>query len=322
MNDSPNDAPADSPPSATPAWWQAALTRVVGTVFTVLLTIVVALIFFCLRDAGGPGERFFGGVFVFAFLAAALPILLIGLVAIRSQYRGTFQNDPAAAFNASVVWFAIAALLLVPTAMSLDLSRLVVVGPPAAVCAALCYANRNRYRQLQRLFAEHPELQTRTAAVRRSPSWIWILCGVVGVASVVFLLPSQPHTAEHVDAAEAGYELPAGATDVSYYRHGAWIAYECTTDERMFRHWITADRFAPEPGVGRRVVVEEIDEPYSVQRYLLGVRWEAGKAVEDDGTDRATVTDGLKYDWSIEDRGVHAAFDRKTGRAYLFIHFR
>jgi hypothetical protein len=315
-----NDSPDDSPPILKPAWWLAVLTRVVGTVFTILLTIVVALIFFCIRGPDEPGDR--GGLFVFVFLLAVLPILLIGLVATRSQYRGTFQNDAAAAFNSSIVWFAIAAFLLMPTVMSLDLSRLVFVGPPAAVCAALCYANRRRYGQLQRLFAEHPELRTRPATVRRSRSWIWILCGVVGVASLVFWIPSLPHTAEHVDAAQAQFELPAGARDVSFYRHGAWIAYEFTTDEWAFRHWITGDRFAPEPGVGIRVGVEEIDEPYTVPRYLLGVSQEAGKAAENHYTDRATVTDGLQYDWSIEDRGVHAAFDRKTGRAYLYIHFR
>jgi membrane protease YdiL (CAAX protease family) len=314
-----NDSPDDSPPLLQPAGWQDALTRVVGTVLTVLLTIVVALIFFCIRGSETPGDR--GPLFAFFLLLAILPILLIMLVAILSQYRGTFQNDAAAAFNSSIVWFAIAAFLLVPPVMSLDLSRLVFVGPPAAVCAALCYANRRRYGQLQRLFAEHPELRTRPATVRRSRSWIWILCGVVGVASLVFGIPSLPHTAEHVDAAQALFELPAGARDVSYYRHGAWIAYEFTTDEWAFRHWITGDRFAPEPGVEKGVVVEEIDEPYTVQRYLLGVLQEAGRAAELDGTHLATVTDGLQYDWSIEDRGVHAAFDRKTGRAYLYIHF-
>jgi hypothetical protein len=39
------------------------------------------------------------------------------------------------------------------------------------------------------------------------------------------------------------------------------------------------------------------------------------------GPDRITINSGLSYSWSKEDRGVHAAFDRTTGRAYYQAHF-
>lgn len=39
------------------------------------------------------------------------------------------------------------------------------------------------------------------------------------------------------------------------------------------------------------------------------------------GPDEITINDGLIYTWSNEDRGVQAAFDRTTNRAYYFAHF-
>jgi hypothetical protein len=194
---------------------------------------------------------------------------------------------------------------------------LIVAG---GLLAVVGFANLRRRRQLERYHAEHPEARSRERTTA-SPRWGWTLCGAMAVGSLPLWLPDgPPHTAEHVDAEQGGFELPVDATDVSYYRHDAWIAYEFTTREQSFRQWIMSERFAPEPSLPR-ADVKEITEPHGVVRYLRGVRLEAGKQVDDHGEDEATVTEGLKYGWSIEDRGVHAAFDRKTNRAYLYIHF-
>lgn len=263
-------------------------------------------------------RSFFSAVLGVAILTQ---FLLISFLPVRWQYRGTFRGDSASALKASLAWYAVAALVLVPAVVSLHLPAIVTAGPLAALPAALGFANQRRREQLERHYAEHPERRTRKETRRKSRLWLWLLCGVMGVASLALWLPDgPPHTAEHVAAANAGFDLPDGASDVSYYRHDAWIACEFTTDEQRFQDWITGERFAPEPGLPR-ADVEEITKPHGVVRYLQGVRQEAGKQADDPEEDAAIVTEGLKYDWSIEDRGVHAAFDRKTNRAYLYMHF-
>lgn len=313
----------DSSPILKPAWWHAALTRLVVAAFVLLLTTACFLVFFSLRstfEPRGRGERplFFAALGI----AILMQFLLISFLPVRWQYRGTFRGDSASARKASLAWYAVAALLILPAVMSLHLPAIVKAGPLAALLAALGFANQRRREQLERHYAEHPERRPQEETKRTSRLWLWILCGVMGVASLGLWLPDgPPHTAEHVAAANAGFDLPDGATDVSYYRHDAWIAYEFTTDEQRFRDWIKGDRFAPEPGVEKFVGIAEIDEPFSIHRYLQGVRQEANEEPANHGEDHATVTEGLEYVWEIEDRGVRAAFDRTTNRAYLSITF-
>lgn len=60
--------------------------------------------------------------------------------------------------------------------------------------------------------------------------------------------------------------------------------------------------------------VRAIAESYTIYRYC-------SLAPELTGPDSITITNGLYYEWSEEDRGVHAAFDRDSGRAYYFAHY-
>jgi hypothetical protein len=283
-----------------PAWWQAALTLLVLTVFTVVLVLGVS----GLAATFSPRQATLGSLLCLFFV----PVVPVLFLPVKWQYRGTFQGDPASARKASFAWglIAVLSLLIIHTSW-LFLS----VG-------GLGLANWCRYRQLQQLHAKHPELQ----GIRRNPKgesrvWFGILC--VAVCFFFLLLPSSPETVEHVDAEQVGIDLPEGATDVSYTDRFYLRAFEFTTDEQRFRKWITSERYAPEAGAQGGFLVE-IDEPCRIVRYRLLATRKVDAPLDEDDQDYATLTDGLCYGWGIEDRGVHAAFDRKTGRGYMYIH--
>jgi hypothetical protein len=284
-----------------PAWWQAALTLLVLTVFTVVLVLGVS----GLAATFSPRLASLPGLIFCLFFVPVVPVLFLP---VKWQYRGTFQGDPASARKASFAWGLIAGLSLLGIPGHLLLL-------PAG---GLGLANWCRYRQLQQLHAKHPELQ----GIRRNPKgesrvWFGILC--VAVCFFFLLLPSSPETVEHVDAEQVGFDLPEGATDVSYTDRFYLRAFEFTTDEQRFRDWITSDRYAPEAGA-QGGFLAEIDEPHRIERYRFFAKRKVDAPRHENDQDYATVTDGLCYGWGIEDRGVHAAFDRKTGRGYMYIH--
>jgi hypothetical protein len=134
-------------------------------------------------------------------------------------------------------------------------------------------------------------------------------------ALVLYIVKSTPpQYAEHVAREQAPFGLPAGARDVSYCQgFRGTIAYEFTIDENRFVEWV-------ESGVGSLesnaagVPLKPIAEPFTITRYYALTK---GR----EGPDSATIKDGLSYSWTKEDRGVYAAFDRATGRAYYFAHF-
>jgi hypothetical protein len=285
-----------------PARWQAALTLLVLMVFTVVLVLGVIGIAAALspRQAG-----------LCVILAVFVPVVPVLFLPVKWQYRGTFQGDPASARKASFAWGLIAGLLLLINPW---------LGPLIWSAGGLGLANWCRYRQLQQLHAKHPELQ----GIRLNPRgesrvWLGILC-VALCTGLPFFLPS-PETVEHVDAEQAGINLPEGATDVSYTNTYSNLAFEFTTDEQRFREWITSERYAPEAGARGGVLVE-IEGQHAIPRYLRFAERKVDAPLAEDDQDYATLTDGLWYGWSIEDRGLHAAFDRKTGRGYMRIHTR
>lgn len=117
---------------------------------------------------------------------------------------------------------------------------------------------------------------------------------------------SAPNFAEHVPASMAPVSLPAGASDISFARvTGVVLAYEFNCDEADFRLWCAAERRP----------LSEIDRPVSIARYI-------SLAPDASDTERHWITSGLHYSWTDEDRGVHAAYDRETGRGYYYSHSR
>jgi hypothetical protein len=172
-------------------------------------------------------------------------------------------------------------------------------------------------------FAWSRQLQRRPPAEEHSParhrfSLRELLLAIAAIAFVVCVVTSFVRTnrlqfAEHVSRDEAPFSLPSEAHDISYC-HGFWgtIAYEFSIDEPGFVDWVAA-------GIGTlesesyNVPLKPIVAPYTIRRcYALSRELE--------GPDTITIASGLFYHWSHEDRGVYAAYDRTTGRAYYYFH--
>ena len=64
----------------------------------------------------------------------------------------------------------------------------------------------------------------------------------------------------------------------------------------------------------RRAHCKPITAPFKITCY-------SALSSELSGPDSITVTNGLCYEWYKEDRGIYAAFDRSTNRAYYSAHF-
>ena len=142
------------------------------------------------------------------------------------------------------------------------------------------------------------------------------LSAVAFVAAMVFYVVSStpPQYAEHVSREGAPLRLPPGARDVSYCQGPRLtIAAEFTIDEDQFVEWVDSGIGSLESHAAD-VPLEPISEPFTITRYYA-------LTTDLEGPDSATIKDGLFYDWRKEDRGVRAAFDRTTGRAYYFAHF-
>ena len=129
-----------------------------------------------------------------------------------------------------------------------------------------------------------------------------------------FVLTEPPRCGEHVTRDQAPVNVPPGAVDVSYCRGVRGIvAYEFTTTEPEFRQW-AEDGIGSTESQAANVALKPVNGRYAILRYP-SLTEQAPDYVE------AVITDGLYYEWRKEDRGVYAAFDRRTNRAYYHAHF-
>jgi hypothetical protein len=140
-----------------------------------------------------------------------------------------------------------------------------------------------------------------------------VIAGVCACTAAV-VRQIHPRWAEHVPASAVSHHLPAGAEDVSYCQgFRGTFACEFRCSEQAFREWV-------EGGIGSiesqaaNIKIEEINSLVSVRRFTM---------LQSDATspETATVTMGLEYSWSKEDRSVQAVFDRTQQRGYLFKNF-
>ncbi|WP_148080103.1 hypothetical protein [Roseimaritima ulvae] len=241
------------------------------------------------------------------------------------QYRGTFRFNAKAASVSAVLLFLVCGLAFAALATTLvDLVfsgvripwlslflPLLVIGTLGGVSASV---NLAWSRHLERATNADGASLERTQYTMRE-----LLVAVAAIACmttlVIYLVRSTPpRFAENVSRDEAPFGLPAEATEVSFCQgFRGTIAYEFTIDESGFVVWV-------ESGIGSlesasaNVSVQPITTPYSVRRY-------DALTAKVTGAGAITITDGLYYEWSKEDRGVYAAFDRTTNRAYYYAHF-
>lgn len=137
---------------------------------------------------------------------------------------------------------------------------------------------------------------------------------VISGLTSYFSRGTLPRFAENVDRSQAPRGLPPDATSISYCQgHRGMIAYEFTIDEDGFRRWVNSGIGSFESEAAD-VPIRPISEPFRIRRYYC-------LSPELVGPEFATITQGLYYSWSKEDRGVEAVFDSTKNRAYYHAHY-
>jgi len=247
-----------------------------------------------------------------------------------SQYLAVFRRNVKSATIAAVLLFCpggLAGLVFVMTAgeigmegmKGIDLVPGFLLLPILVPCTAsvlLGWINW-RWRETMKASAhdspgESSGLRPLQFSLRELLAAVTVLAVVMGLAAY-FSKPAQPRYAEHVDQSRAPSSIPDGASDISFcHGYRGTIAYEFTIDEQGFRDWVNSGIGSLESEAAR-VQIEPIKGPHKIYRYCC-------LTSELIGPDEATVTQGLHYSWSKEDRGVHAVFDSVANRAYYFAH--
>ncbi|MCE9553526.1 MAG: hypothetical protein K8T91_09155 [Planctomycetes bacterium] len=240
------------------------------------------------------------------------------------QYRGTFRRNAKAGHTSAISLFVIGGLgclILVAFGAQLGLrGRHLWLRDllPIGLGSMFAFLAGRANLQWARL------LRTETSTPASSPQGMRFslrelflavtLVAVIAALVTSFVKAIPPRFAEHVDVAQAPFGLPPEAKDVSYFQgYRGTIAYEFTIDEAGFRRWV-------ESGIGSieaksaNVSLEPIEGSHTISTYHA-----LTSALP--GPEKVTLTDGLYYGWSKEDRGVHAAFDRVRQRAYYFAHY-
>lgn len=161
-----------------------------------------------------------------------------------------------------------------------------------------------------------PERPARRAAARGPAVFpagqigllVLLVCGILG--SYWFF---HRGTAIHFGESEASATwLPASASDISFFRQGRFEAAEFLISEEGFRIW--ARGFGAEPG-------PVPPEGASVPRYLMLAVAAGIKPAPAPGAPRTTmaeVREGLIWTSLPPAQIVTLAWDRRTGRAYLY----
>lgn len=259
-----------------------------------------------------------------SIIGGVILLPLPGVLAIQ-QYRGTFRYNAKAALISSVLLFIVAGFALFAFAMTLAemivenvripwVSLILLMLGTGVVAGASAWINLSWSRRLRQSATADAHTADRVSFSMRE-----FLVAVTAIACVTalvnyFVRSTPPRYAENVARDKAPFGLPAEAAEISFCQGSrGTIAYEFTIDEKGFVAWV-------ESGIGSlesdaaNVSLQPITAPYSIRRHY-------GLTTKLTGPDSITIANGLYYDWSKEDRGVYAAFDRTTNRAYYYAHF-
>lgn len=269
-----------------------------------------------------------------AFAVAWSPCTVIGLLVFLipvpsilafQQYRAVARADSRAARTSAILLFLIGGLALLAFATTLGeaaqegvripwLSLLLPMLGLGVAAISAAWANLRWSRRL-RAVDTSSSLEDPQPPIRRFDASAALAAVAFVSGLTIFLYRSTPpQYAEHVTRDAAPFRLPEGARDVSFCQGDrGTIAFEFSIDEDRFIRWVDSGIGSLE-SQSAHVPLRSIVEPFTINRYYM-------LSKELTGPNTATITDGLYYRWRKEDRGVEAAFDRPTGRAYYFAHF-
>ena len=293
--------------------------------FTAASVLIIAVCLFIAAAFTGEAIADPNPFTVFGGIVIVSPCILIAL----AQYFGAFRHAPLGARIVSIAFYGVSAiwsLTLFGAAIEmlqldfsvslLGISLTFVAAGMFATALVLAIARANWHWANDVRTAIGPELFMPNGN-RYSICELMVMMAAVAmmIATVAALTRHRPpNFAEHVDAAHAPFTLPPGATDISYCQgFRGTIAYEFTTNEAAFRTWV-------ESGIGSLETqysgtkVTEITYEFQIRRYHQ-LKSSSSPRVD------PPITNGLYYAWTKEDKGIYAAFDRRTNRAYYQAHY-
>lgn len=261
-------------------------------------------------------------------IAVPEPLSLLGLVFVLPltlgfawvQYRGTFRQSRSSARIASVALYVVGGLLLFACVTSLGegipisgllpmLAGLTAVG---VACLLVGYWNASWAYRLGRQVVWDKPKATNRYSLRELLVAMAVLAAFTAMTAYV-VKTEPPRWAENVSASQARLDLPDGASNISYARGArGLIAYEFDCDEVSFRNWFDEGIGTPESQAAQ-LPLEEIESPISITRYQALMPKSQLYSSQ-------AITNGLYYQWTREDRGVYAAYDRDAGRGYYYSH--
>ena len=103
--------------------------------------------------------------------------------------------------------------------------------------------------------------------------------------------------------------LPKGATRINHFQpvlFGANTFYEFDTSEESFLEWVKGYS---------NVTRSNHPAPYRIYRYHA-------YGPDADSSHIVTISSGHLFEWTEEDRGLHIAYNKESGRAYFWSHSR
>jgi hypothetical protein len=258
-------------------------------------------------------------------LFGGLVILPLPAILAVAQYRATFRQNTKAASTSALLLFIIGGLAFL--AFAVTLGEMLIEGvrlpwislllPMLATGVVGCLAAWINLSWSRRLTKVRPSATNPTAPIRFSVRELLAAVAVIAFVTCLvahFIRSTPPRYAENVSRDKAPFGLPVNARDISFCQgFRGTIAYEFTIDEADFIAWVRSGIGSIESDAAN-VPLRPITTPYEIRRFYA---LSSGLA----GPDSTTIANGLYYHWSKEDRGVYAAFDRTTNRAYYFAHF-
>ncbi|WP_222435422.1 hypothetical protein [Allorhodopirellula solitaria] len=134
--------------------------------------------------------------------------------------------------------------------------------------------------------------------------WLFLIGPLALIA--ILVIAGKPQSGTAKTAAEAPMDLPADATDITYYLGNAWPlrCYDFQTSEAAFLQWASDSSMVPAGRSGHQIVAPVLGPSGEIQFEPI------------------PPGNYIYFSWSEDDRGEHAAYDTETGHAYYLAHSR
>jgi hypothetical protein len=236
-----------------------------------------------------------------------------------AQYAGTFRRHKSAAYAIGLGLMILSGFMLFVAVVTAGgfiakgerdpMLLAAFVGPMLFICGFGFYAGRLNLlwsRTLERNY-QTPEPFYRLS-LRELFGWITVLGLSMGLVSY-FVRTTPPQFAEHLETDDPPFNIPDGATDISFCQGGRGaLVYEFTIDEEGFLKWVE-DSVIVKGRIGNEPKLEPIQGQCTIRSYqdlMPGAN----------PSEYIVVVDGWVYASNNSGGWTKAVYDRTNRRAY------